>query len=251
MGGDLILIEELPVKLGRSQKIALTAVFATLSVVCDSVAGLPQLTEGVWYGWIFIIAPLTGIVLGPYEGFFATLIGVLIGHMLYPRGSFEYLFTLGAPLGSLISAFISRQQWKIVIMYYSLLFIAYFSSPIAPQLPFWGMWDTYVAYFAIILLIILWKTEKTLTIRGHSLHLLFYTLIGLEADVLFRIFIFIPCQTYTSLFNFPVEYLQEIWMLGALVTPIQVGLSSAITMAIVPSLLNALSSSSWFIHEKR
>jgi len=250
MGDDLILIEEPRVNLRRSQRIALTAVFATLSVVCDSLAGLPQLTEGVWYGWVFIIAPITGIVLGPFEGFFATLIGVIIGHTVYPRGSFEYFFTLGAPIGSMISAFISRKKWKVVIMYYSLLFLAYFSSPIAPQLPFWGMWDTYVAYFAIIILIILWKSEKSLTIRGHSIHLLFYTLIGLEADVLFRIFIFIPCQTYASLFNFPVEYLKEIWMFGALATPIQVGLSSLVTIAVVPSLMNAFSSIGWLLPEK-
>lgn len=246
-----MLREEFPGTMGRSQRIALTAVFATLSVVCDSVAGLPQFTEGVWYGWIFILAPITGIVVGPLEGFFATLIGVALGHMVYPRGSFEYLFTIGAPLGSMISALISRRQWKPVILYYSLLFIAYFSSPVAPQLPLWGMWDTYVAYFAILLLIIFWKTETHLTIRGRTLHLLLSAVIGLEADVLFRIFLFIPCQTYASLFHFSVEYVHEIWALGALVTPIQVGLSSLVTLAVTPSLLNAISSSHWFIPEKR
>ena len=102
----------------KSSFVALTAVFASFNVVCDSLMGLPQLSSGVWYSWIFLIEPVTGIVLGPRGGFLATLIGVIIGHTLYPRGQYEYLFTLGAPVGSSISAIIYRKKWKIVLIYY-------------------------------------------------------------------------------------------------------------------------------------
>lgn len=251
MRHGLILIDELKVKMRKSQRLALIAVFATLSVVCDSLAGLPQLTEGVWYGWIFIITPITGIVLGPYEGFLATLIGVMIGHSIYPRGSFEYLFTLGAPIGSMVSALISRKKWKIVLIYYSLLFTAYFSSPIAWQLPLWGMWDTYIAYAALMVLIIIWKSEKSIKIRERSFYFPLYALIGLEADILFRIFIFIPCRTYSLFYGFPIESLKAIWVAGAVVTPIQVAVSSVVTTAVVPYLMSVLPSRGWFISEKR
>jgi hypothetical protein len=236
------MTDEIKGQLQTGQRIALIAVFSTLSVVCDAVAGIPPLIEGVWYGWIFLIAPITGIVLGPYTGFMATLIGVLVGHSLYPRGVVEYLFTLGAPIGSMVTAFIYRKQWKIVILYYSVLFIAYVSSPVASHLPLWGMWDTYVAYGAILLLALTRNMGPHMAAGGRRLRLAACILIGLEADVLFRIFLFIPCQTYASLFNFSVADLHAIWVAGAFITPIQVGLSSVFTAALAPSLLTTLCS---------
>ena len=37
------------VNLSTSRKIALVAIFAALTVVLDSIPGIPQLREGVWY----------------------------------------------------------------------------------------------------------------------------------------------------------------------------------------------------------
>jgi len=71
---------------GEAKLLTLMAIFATLSIICDSVIGLPQLSSGVWYGWIFLMEPIAGIVLGPYAGFVSTLIGVLAGHSIYLRG---------------------------------------------------------------------------------------------------------------------------------------------------------------------
>lgn len=236
------MVGEVSSRLQTGQRVALIAVFATLSVICDAVAGLPSLIEGVWYGWIFLIAPISGIVLGPYEGFVATLLGVLVGHTLYPRGVVEYLFTMGAPIGSLVTAFVYRNQWPIVILYYSVLLIAYGVSPVAATLPLWGMWDTYLAYGILLLAALTWNKGPHAKVIGRRLRFAACTLIGLEADVLFRIFLFIPCQTYTSLFNFTVADLHVIWGAGAVVTPIQVGLSSVFTATLVPPLLTALSS---------
>ncbi len=234
-------VDEVAGRMQSRQRVALVAVFATLSVVCDAVAGLPQLIEGVWYGWIFLIAPISGIVLGPTEGFVATFLGVLVGHTLYPRGVVEYLFTVGAPIGSIVTACAYRNRWPMVILYYSVLLGAYFASPVAAYLPLWGMWDTYLAYGVLLLVALIWNQGHTRG-KGRRLYLAVCTLIGLEADVLFRIFLFIPCQTYTSLFNFTVADLRVIWGAGAIVTPIQVGLSSVFTATLVPPLLTALSS---------
>lgn len=136
----------------KSLFISLVAIFASLNVVCDSLAGIPQFAEGVWYSWIFVIEPLNGIILGPYTGFLSTFIGVMIGHFIYFRGTHEFLFTLGAPVGAMVSGLLFNGKWKIVFMYYTLLFTAYFVTPIAWQLPIWGMWNTYCAYIALCIL---------------------------------------------------------------------------------------------------
>ena len=77
-----------------SRKLALIGVFAALGVVCD-VLITSGFSAGVWFGVIFLISPIIGIVLGPYAGFMTTFIAVMIGHWLVPReSSYEFIFTL-------------------------------------------------------------------------------------------------------------------------------------------------------------
>jgi len=233
----------------KSLFVSLVAIFAALNAVCDSFMGIPQFSEGVWYSWIFIIEPLTGIVLGPYVGFLSTLIGVMIGHFIYFRGTQEFLFTIGAPVGAMISGFLSKGRWKIVFGYYTMLFTAYFLTPVSWQLPIWGMWNTYCAYagLCIIALKMTEKRAERLETRSLSRVLPIYAFIGLEADILFRIFAFIPCQTYWFIYGFNVETLQFIWIAGALITPIQVAISALLTLIVGIPLIKILNKSGFFL----
>lgn len=220
--------------LNRSRKTALVAVFAALTVVLDSLMGIPQLQEGVWYSWVFVIEPLNGLVLGPYFGFVATLIGVLVGHQIYFRGSYELLFTLGAPIGAMASGFIVQRKLKPVIAYYVILLSAYFLSPVSWKLPIWGMWDTYLGFLVLLLILLLLRKREALKRHRRLEPILFLTasFVGLEADILFRIFIFVPCGTYQVFYGFNVEILKLIWMAGAVITPVQVAISLLIVFAV-------------------
>jgi len=227
----------------RSSFVALTAVFASFNVVCDSLVGLPQLSSGVWYSWIFVAEPITGAVLGPYAGFLSSLIGALIGHFVYFRGFEEFLFTLGAPLGAMISGFLFRGEWRAVLIYYLVLFGAYFATPVAWQLPWWGMWDIYVALGLLVFVTGSMKTRKGFwnTESSGLFHVLaFSAFIGLEADVLFRIFVLIPCQTYWLFYGWNVKVLRSVWMLGAAETPVKAALSTLVTVMVTPPILRVL-----------
>lgn len=234
-------------KITKAQTVAIVAVFAALSVITDSFGGLPS--SGIWYSWNFLMEPLTGIILGPLLGFAATSIGVMIGHYIYFIDAYEFLFTMGAPIGAAVSALLFRGKWKLVLGYYTILFAAYFLTPVAWQLPFWGMWDTYIA-FAVLLAVIflikkgLWKHESTRL----PIVLAVIAFVGLEADVLFRIFILIPCQTYRIFYGWNVEDLQFIWGSGAVITPIKVVLSSMAAVAIGHPLLETLRKAGLLIH---
>jgi len=215
--------------------LSLVAVFAALNVVCDSVMGISQFEYGVWWSWIFLIEPITGIVLGPYVGFLSTFVGVMIGHFIYFRGAPEFLFTIGAPVGAMISGLLFRGKWKTVFAYYTVLFIAYFASPVAWQLPIWGMWNTYLAYTGLCTAAFIstkkktWKPES----KRFLYPLVLYAFIGLEADILFRIFLLVPCQTYRLIYGWPIQVLQWAWMLGAAVTPFQVALSALVVTPLI------------------
>lgn len=216
-----------------------------MNVVCDSFIGIPQFTEGVWYSWIFIIEPLTGIVLGPYAAFLSSFIGVMTGHFIFFRRTHEFLFTFGVPIGAMVSGFLFRGKWKTILAYYTVLLGIYFITPIAWQLPVWGMWDVYLAYASLLasIMIMVKKGSWKLTSRGR----LFYAIVlcafvGLEADVLFRIFLLVPCQTYKVFWqDVDVNALRSWWVAGAAVTPIQVAMSILVTTIVGPPLIRVIS----------
>jgi len=230
-------------KMRKSQFLALVAVFASINVIFDSLMVLPEFSSGVWYSWIFIVEPINGIVLGPYAGFLSSLIGVMIGHYIYFRGPYEFLFTLGAPIGAMFSGFLFRRRWKTILIYYTALLTFYFITPVAWQLPIWGMWDVYLAYAGLLAATMMmvrkssWKPES----RGLLYAIVLCAFVGLEADVLFRIFVFVPCQTYRLFWSdIDINALRSIWIAGAAVTPIKVAVSILVTTAVGSPLIKVL-----------
>jgi hypothetical protein len=214
----------------RTSFLSMIAVFAALNVVFDAII-IPQFSSGVWFGLVYLIVPITGIVLGPYAGFLSTLMGVFVGHAISPRGIEEFLFTLGAPFGVMISGMLFQKKWKMVFTYYTVLLFSYFITPVAWQLPVWGMWDVYCAYLALLLTIgfIRLKGDRSNPLKNDLFLYGFCAFIGLEADILFRIFVLIPGQTYQSIYGLPIEALQRIWVAGALITPFKVAISTSVT----------------------
>lgn len=232
-------------ELRKSSFVSLIAVFAAFSIVCDSLIGPPLPFSGVWYSWIFMVEAVNGIILGPYAGFFSSLIGVMVGHSINFRGSEEFLFTLGAPIGAMISGFIIRGKWKTALIYYLALLGAYFVTPVAWQLPLWGMWDTYLAFGCLLFLTIATRKWKGFwSVESTGLRLLqivaLCTFIGLEADVLFRIFILVPCQTYQSIYALDVGVLQLWWTVGAVETSTKAALSTLATMMMTPPIIKVI-----------
>jgi len=225
--------------------VSLIAVFAAFNIVCDSLMGPLLDISGVWYSWIFIAEPLNGIILGPYAGFFSSFIGVMVGHSIYFRGSPEFLFTLGAPIGVMISGLIFRGKWKIPLIYYLALLGAYFVTPVSWQLPLWGMWDVYLAFGCLLALVVLMKKWKgfwdTKSTGVRLLHIVaLCTFIGLEADVLFRIFILVPGQTYQSIYALDISELQLWWAAGAIETSTKAALSILVNTMVTPSIIKAV-----------
>ena len=231
-------------KVEKSTFVSLIAIFAAFNVICDSLVSSPLPYSGVWHSWIFILEPLTGIILTPLASFFSALIGVMIGHFVNFLDVYEFLFTLGAPIGAMISSLIFRGKWSIALIYYTALLGAFFATPVSWQLPFWGMWDVYLAFICLLITSVMVKKWKTLWNTWSSSRLIYIlalsTFIGLEADVLFRIFILIPCQTYQLFYNWDVNALQGIWILGAVETSTKAALSTIITATMGLPIITAI-----------
>jgi len=222
----------------KTRDVSTVVVFAALTAISDSVSGIPQLHSGIWYSWVFLMIPLNGIILGPLNGSLATLIGVFVGHFVYFQGAEEFLFTFGAAVGSAACGMIWNKRILPVIIFYTLGLASYFLTPISLSLPLWGMWDTYCAYTLLLSVGLMHTRISSGWITDHTrFWMAVCSLIGVEADVLFRIFLFIPMGTYQSIYGFPVEVLREIWFLSAASTPIQAAMSVLFTCMAAPTLL--------------
>ncbi len=218
----------------KSRFVSIVALFTALTAVLDAVI-IPQLSSGVWFGLVYLIVPTTGILLGPWMGFISTMTGVFVGHSISPRGLEEFLFTLGAPIGALMSGFLYQKRWTPLFGFFTVLLLSYFLTPITHALPFWGMWDVYIAYLLLLfgIGIIQLRSEWW---ENNWVRYGLSAFIGLESDVLFRIFLFIPVGTYQTIYGLPEEILASIWVAGALITPIKVAVSTLLTTFIGPRL---------------
>lgn len=230
-------------KLRKSTFVSLITVFAAFNVICDSLVGPPLPYSGVWYSWIFISEPITGILLAPLAGFFSVFIGVFIGHFINFIDVYEFLFTLGAPIGAMVSSLVFRGKWIIPLIYYTALLSAFLVTPISWQLPLWGMWDVYLAFIGLLVTSIIVRKWRNLWNTKSGSRLIYIlalsTFIGLEADVLFRIFVFIPCQTYKLFYNLNVNILQTIWTVGAVETSTKAALSTLIAAIVGLPIISA------------
>ena len=227
----------------RSSFISLVSLFAAFNVICDLLLSSPIFPSGVWFSWIFLVTPISGILLGPYAGFLSSLIGVMVGHSIVFRGSEEFLFTLGAPLGTMISGLLFRGRSREVMIYYLAMFGAIFASPVAWQLPLWCMWDTFLAFSLLLAIVVLmqkWRGAWDTRGRTRLLYILaLCVIIGLEADVLYRIMVLVPGQAYQLIFGWDLTALQGAFLYGAGETPIKVAFATLVTIIIGPPILLA------------
>ena len=153
---------------------------------------------------------------------------------------YEYMFTIGAPVGSMMAGFTFRGQVKRVFVYYTVMLGSYFATPIFTHLPIWGMWDSYVAYAILIVfcaILIIKGSEEIKRISPYAVSVF----VGLEADVLLRIFILVPCQGYQFFYGWTVESLVAIWTVPApLITPFKVLLAAFVVTLIGPQIKRIL-----------
>ncbi|MBA7585043.1 hypothetical protein ES708_27013 [subsurface metagenome] len=149
---------------------------------------------------------------------------------------------LGAPVGAGIAGLVYQQRWKFVFAIYSLLLLAYFITPVTWVLSLWGIWDVLVVYTLVIGFSALssFKISTTGILNSTNAKLALATVIGLEADILVRIFILIPGQVYWFFYGLPVEELQLMWLVAGFITPIKVIVAAIATVAIGKSLLRNL-----------
>ncbi len=225
-----------------SIRISLIAIFAALDTVLTMI-------PGPWRSWVIIIEASVGIILGPYIGGLAILIGSLLGHFYREGAGLMLFFGLGEPIGAMSAGFLYRHRYKETAILYTIFLGGYLLTPISWELPLWALWDTILAYG---LLFVLYAFKNFVNINNQRLNeLITLGLIGFIAsgiDVMFRIFVLITLQVYI-IWGLTVPVLQNLWIAGALLTPIEDIISTIATIIIAPSIIYAMKSMEIFDEE--
>ena len=216
----------------KSRLVSLSGVFAALHVI------LHVLSFGLWRNWAIYLTPLEGIILGPWAGFSAALIGSLVARALKP-GDVWMFGMVAEPLSVLACGFLARGKWPQVLVMYGGMLVAYFLHPYGRWLPLWTILDILTALFLIIPVSRLSEDLFSLDVKRFSLALVLISFIGTVTDSMTRVFLLIPVGLSTLL-GWSSEVVYSIFIVGAIDSYIEDILVGIISLFVGVSLLTVL-----------
>lgn len=241
-----------------ARNVALAAVFAALYYVLSLITpyipavGIPEIKISLEA----LIASVFGLVLGPYLGALAALVGALVSWIL-PPGSFSPYgmpFLPSPPLNALVTGLIYYKKWKAGFILFCLLIIAFIFTPPVQPIPenlYVGiavLWDKIIAVLLILPCV---KFAKQLS--GAKNLLLFYfflTFIGNQVDNMWGSLAFATPPVYEGIFGLPVDAVRFLFVVSPFVYP-AIRLLQAIIAAIISApLMKALIGTPWVFQEK-
>jgi hypothetical protein len=217
--------------LRKTQKIALTAIFAALHAVLF-------LPEGPWRSFVIYLMPIEGVVLGPAIGFSAALMGSVIARLIKP--SMWWMFGLVAePIGVMAAGFLAKGRWKEITLVYGVMLIAYFAHPYGRMLPLWTILDLLIAFVLMYPVSKIGKWLWTEDAKRLPIALLLIAFVSTVADSLTRVFLLVPGGLY-EFFGLSYDALAYEWFIpGAIGSYIEdVLVSIATLIAGVPLLIS-------------
>ena len=239
---------------------ALTALMAALHAALASMPG-----PFGFRSWMIIVLPLEGMILGPGPAAISAMIGGSIGCVLRGEGVILPIVAFSEPVGAASAGLALKGRWKELLALYLIMLAAYFAHPYGRALPAWCLWDIYVATsialaaslfssraFRHSLDVVLGRLAGELPILnnlraflktgwrpGSPAAMALSAFLGLEADSMARIFVFIPLCFYAIL-GVRFEAIVPLWYLGALATPLEALLGILLVSFIGPPVFKAL-----------
>ena len=215
-----------------TKNVSLVGVFAALHVI------LYFMSFGLWRNWAIYLEPIEGIVLGPWAGFSAALIGSIVARMIKPVD--VWMFGIVAePMGVLACGLLAKRRWKPVIAIYAFMLTAYFVHPFGRWLPLWTILDILLAFALIYPVAKMSKSLFEENVKRLPISLILLSFIGTATDALARVFLLIPAGLY-MVFGWPPEGVYFIFVAGAIDSYIEDVLVVGVSILVGTPLLAAL-----------
>jgi len=215
-----------------TKSVAFIGVFAALHVTLYLIS-----PPFLWRNWAIYLAPIEALVLGPWVGLSAALIGSTLGRFVLPTNMWMFGI-IAEPLSVLCAGFLIKGKWQPVVAVYAVMFAAYFVSPIGRGLPFWPLLDTMIAFCLVYPAAKLSKHLFGEKVKLLPASLILVSFITVATDAFVRVFLFIPVGLYSSVFGIPADALYIVFVSGGVDSFIEDALVIAVSLAAgVPILL--------------
>lgn len=239
--------------------IALTATFAALYFIMSILPGIPVIGfPGITIELEASFASIFGIILGPYAGASAAIIGTIISFFYGGASYLSLPFILCPALNALTVGLIFRKRPRIAFILFSLVITAFWFTPLAhPVNQYWyvGLAATFDKIIALLLIapvtMMLGKGElesyraglKSLS-KSFTL-LLLASFIGNQADSALGSTIFAFPLVYEGIFGLDLEVVRWLFIVSPFAYPAIRLLQALIAASIGLPLIRTLRVIGW------
>lgn len=203
-----------------------------------------------------LIASIYGLVLGPYLGMLAALIGVGVTWILPPSSSSLYgaPFLLSPPLNALVVGLVYYRKWKWAFVLFSLLIVTFLflppSQPITDNylVPIAVLWDKVIALLLIIPCV---KMTQRLSTRKYLPILFFFICFaGNQVDNMWGTDVFAIPAVYTFFGFTTLDAVRTTFLLSPFYYPAIRFVQATIGTIIAVPLMKSLKNTRWTVKEE-
>jgi len=115
----------------KTRIIASMAVFSALYTVLRLIPTVPMIGVSGSFSLSDILAPLYGVILGPYVGGFSVILGTFLAIGLGRPVTFMLLDFLPATINAVALGLLIKRKWMPVVVLYTVLLAAFLLNPLS------------------------------------------------------------------------------------------------------------------------
>jgi len=235
-----------------TKQVALMAMFAALFYVLSLVAPIqipvPALGGNMQISFAALIATLFGIILGPYLGAAAALLGSSVSWALTGMSPFGLPFILAPVFNALISGLIFYKKWKWGFLAFAAMIIVFlFTPPVTPLTENWYialavLFDKVIT-LAIILPLALFG--KRISVAHGAAFFFLLGFVGNQADNMWGSLAFALPGVYNNIFGMDIPAVRIAFLASPFLYPALRLTEAVIVMAIAVPLWQTLKNTPW------
>jgi predicted membrane protein len=243
-----------------SHQVALIAIFAALYCVLALIT--PRLptpaVAGIEIGIVAFIASVFGIILGPYLGGAAALLGSFVSWLMLGASVYGVPFIIAPMFNALIVGFIFYKKWKYAFITFTALIIAFlFVPPVTPLNGQSVLADLTVANWYIAAAVLFDKIismflilpiaffGKKLSFAWGSIFFFILSFIGNQADNIWGTLIFSTPPVYAGIFGMDLPLVQGSLIVSPFIYPVIRLIQAFLATLIAVPLVRMLYASDW------
>jgi uncharacterized membrane protein len=233
-----------------TKQIALIAVFAALFYVLSLIAPvqIPTSVGMIEISFAALIASIFGLVLGPYMGAAAALLGSSVTWALTGMSPFSLPFVIAPMFNALIVGFIFYKKWKWGLITFAIMVVAFlFTPPVSPLTENWfvAIAVLFDKVIALALILPLAFFGKKMSVGYGAAFFFILAFVGNQADNMWGSLAFAVPTVYNGVFGMPLEAVRVAFLVSPFLYPAVRLIQAFIVMIIAVPLMKMLQGTNW------